>query len=198
MNTVNVSTGFASFQLCMGRRPRVIPPLFNTAVDTVAQTFPDEVELAADGIRRIEVDILEAEDNLSIAKVEQAQAANAFRGEDQKFEGGEEVLLWTLNRHREYIQKDDNQVAKFMAHYDGPFKIKKAFSNTSSYMLDLPHAMKIFPTFHASMLRRYLNSNTETFPSRHRDRPPPMITEDEVEEQVERILDRRPCGRGYQ
>lgn len=199
MNTVNASTGFAPFQLRMGRRPRVIPPLLNATVDDVRREFPDEATLVADIIRRIDTDVLEAQDNLAIAKLAQARFANASRGEDQVFKEGEEVLLSTLNRRREYTQRGDNRVAKFMARYDGPFKITKAFPDTSTYTLELPHAMKIFPTFHASMLRRYRRNDDSAFPGRKVEQPPPVVTEDGVELwEVERILERRVRGRGFQ
>ena len=68
MNTVNASTGFAPFQLLQGRRPRVVPPLFDANVDAVCEEFPDEGRVAADVIRKIDIDVLEAQDNLTLAK----------------------------------------------------------------------------------------------------------------------------------
>ena len=109
------------------------------------------------------------------------------------------MLLSTLNRRREYMQKGDNRVAKFMARYDGPYKVKHAYPETSTYTLDLPPSMKIFPTFHASMLKRYIRNDDEVFPSRRLERPAPIVMADGVEEWfVDRILNHRRRGRGYQ
>ena len=34
-----------------------------------------------------------------------------------------------------------------MVHYDGPYKILRAFPDSSVYTLDLPPSMQIFPMF---------------------------------------------------
>ena len=96
------------------------------------------------------------------------------------------------------MQKGDNQVAKFMARYDGPYKIKHVYPDTSTYILNLPTSMKIFPTFHGSMLKNYTQSNDTLFSSRRFERPAPIVTEDGVKEWfVDCVLNRRRRGRGY-
>ena len=172
--------------------------LFNTNINTLCTSFPDKADIAADVIRQIEIHVLKAQDNLSLPKIEQARAANAHRLEDPVFKEGEEVLLSILNRRREYMQKGDNQVAKFMARYDGPYKIKHVYPDTSTYTLDLPTSMKIFLTFHGSMLKHYTQSNDTLFSSRRFERPAPIVTEDGVKEWfVDCVLNRRRRGRGY-
>ena len=67
MNYVNASTGFSSFQLHIGRSPRMLPPLSEQAdedVDTIDTTS---------FLSRLELDVLEAQDNLMAAKAQQAQ-----------------------------------------------------------------------------------------------------------------------------
>ncbi len=47
MNTVNASTGFSGFQLCMGRPPRVLPPF-------VLAKLIDNLEATLDAAKIIE------------------------------------------------------------------------------------------------------------------------------------------------
>lgn len=67
MNYVNASTGFSSFQLHIGCSPHMLPPLSEQAdkdVDTIdATSF----------LSRLELDVLEAQDNLMAAKAQQVQ-----------------------------------------------------------------------------------------------------------------------------
>ena len=59
--------------------------------------------------------------------------------------------------------------------------------------------MRIFPTFHSSLLRPYHPNNNTLFPSRSHTRPGPIVTEDGNEEFiVESIVDHRRRGRGFQ
>ncbi|KAI0748998.1 hypothetical protein BC629DRAFT_1297809 [Irpex lacteus] len=103
MNTVNASTGFAPFQLLQGRRPCLVPPLFNEAVADVRRDLPREADLAKEVLHRINGDILEAQDNLLLAKLEQARHADAHRAHDPPLQVGDEVMLSTLHRRREYL-----------------------------------------------------------------------------------------------
>jgi hypothetical protein len=178
MSTVNASTGFAPFQIRHGRRPRVIPPLLDVSVADVATTFPLEALAAAAVIRRIEVDVLEAMDNLSLVKIDQARQANRAWGEEPVFKVGEDVLLSTFHRRRKYMQSGDNRVAKFMVRYDGPYKILQAHPETSSYTLDIPPSMNIFPTFHVSLLKAYRYNSDDIFPGCKLEEPGPVVSAD--------------------
>lgn len=199
MNTVNSSTGIAPFQLLQGRRPRLVPPLFDTAVQDVAKEFPSEAALARDVLHQIDGDVMEAQDNLMLAKLEQARHADAHRNPDPPLEVGDEVMLSTFHRRREYLQRGDKRVAKFMVRYDGPYKITRAHPEASAYTLKLPATLKIFPTFHVSLLRPYRRADGSLFPSRIHPEPGPIVGEDGQEGWVvDRILDKRKWGRGYQ
>ncbi|RDX47650.1 hypothetical protein OH76DRAFT_1318596, partial [Lentinus brumalis] len=112
MNTINDSTGFSRFQLQLGRNPRLIPPLLDTDVSSTTELFPDEGQLAAELIRRIDTDVLEAQDNLLQAKLAQASSANRARGPDPEYKVGDLILLATHHRRRAYMQRGDNRVAK--------------------------------------------------------------------------------------
>ena len=194
MNTVNKSTGFTPFQLRMGRSPRVIPPLVPAkSSSTVADIDAWHV------IRKLETDVLEAQDNLLKAKLSQAVNANKHRTMSFPFTVGSRVRLSTLHRRREYKAKGEKHVAKFMPRYDGPYTIVDTDEQHSTVTLDLPNSTNIFPTFHTSQVIPYIESDTEKFPSRRFEEPEPIVTEDGDEEQyIDKILDARRRGRGYQ
>ena len=197
MSATNASTNISRFQLHLGRQPRVLPPILDSEVATHAATT-DEATLAADVLRRIDTDVLEAQDNLFAAKIAQMTAANRGRTEDPGFKVGDLVLLSTFHRRQAYMRRGDNRVAKFVVRYDGPYKVVRAFPETSTYTLDLPSSMKMFPTFHVSLLKRYLQNDDTQYPSRSFNPPSPIFTADGLEEQeVEAIIDHQRRGRGY-
>ena len=74
MNTINTSPGFTPFQLWMGQSPQLIPPLV-----TPLPTFSDEEISAHDVIKKLQNDVLEAQDNLLCAKISQSVEANKHR-----------------------------------------------------------------------------------------------------------------------
>ena len=193
MNTVNASTGFTPFQLRFEHSPRIIPPICRPADNS-------EPALAADQIiRAIETYTLEAQDNLVLAKSHQAIHANGSRGPEIAYKVGDRVLLSTFHCRREYMQRGDHRVAKFMCRFDGPYTVTAANPLSSSYTLDLPDHLHIFPTFHSSLLRPFIPNDDERYPSRAHSQPGPIVMANGATEYfVERILDRRPRGRGYQ
>ena len=73
MSAPNAFTGFSRFQLHIGRQPRILPALFNS--DIPAADAP-ESQRAAEVIRQIDTDVIEAQDNLAAAKLAQMCAAN--------------------------------------------------------------------------------------------------------------------------
>jgi hypothetical protein len=144
-------------------------------------------------------DLLEARDSLTAAKISQAHHANKERAPDREFEVGDRVLLATAHRRRDYMQKKDGRVAKFMPRFDGPFEVTTAFPEASTYTLHLPDSSRTHRTFHSSLLRPHIENNDELFPSRALERPGPIVTEDgEVEYYIDEIIDERTCGRGKQ
>ena len=93
-------------------------------------------------------------------------AANVHRAPEMPYAVGDQVLLSTFHRRREYMQRGDQRVAKFMVRYDGPYSIIQAWPDSSTYTLDLPESMSIFPTFHVSLLRPYVENAAALFPDR--------------------------------
>src|SRR5580765_7970671 len=66
-----------------------------------------------------------------------------------------------------------------------------------SHKLELPLHMKVHNVFHISLLKEYIID--EMFTDRNDSRPDPEYNEKgEVEWEVERILNKRKIGKGYQ
>ena len=87
----------------------------------------------------------------------------------------------------------------FLQRYDGPYTIAHAHADGSTYTLDLPSSTKAFPTVHSSHLKRFVPNDDERFPSRKHEKPGPIVGEDGQDEwPVEKLLDRRRHGRGWQ
>ncbi|RDX39930.1 hypothetical protein OH76DRAFT_1300990, partial [Lentinus brumalis] len=112
MSTPNASTGFSPFQLRHGANPRVLPPISHAHTDTVIADFEASGESAKALIGRIETDVMEAQDNLVLAKTQQAMAANVHRDPEIPYRVGDKVLLSTFHRRRSYMQRGDHRVAK--------------------------------------------------------------------------------------
>ncbi|KAJ3887929.1 hypothetical protein GG344DRAFT_54689 [Lentinula edodes] len=98
MNTVNSSLGFSGFQLRSGFSPRLIPPLVPATEFTGSNDKFDAHEL----LTTIQVDVLEAQDNLLRAKLDHVRSHNHHRRADPGFEVGQRVLLKTMNQKNEY------------------------------------------------------------------------------------------------
>jgi hypothetical protein len=195
MNTVNASTGYSGFQLRMGRSPRIIPPIVPTRV---LEEWKFEGEAAINLLRSIDNDVAEAKDNLLRAKAIQAFNANRHHGKEDIYKIGDRVMLSTMNRRRDYKNKDEKRVAKFFLRWDGPYEVIKLHPEKSDYTLKMP-ASRVFNTFHASELKRYRENDKELFPSQEYKRPGPIMTDDGVEEYlIDRIIDERKKGKGPQ
>ena len=84
MNMVNKSTSFSPFQLRMGQSACLIPPLEPASIDKT----PEE-ERARETISKLEVIMMEAQDNLLWAKISQAMQTNKSHGLTFPFKVGE-------------------------------------------------------------------------------------------------------------
>jgi hypothetical protein len=172
----------------------MIPPLVDVPAPHVVES---EEERARMLLSQLKHDVFEAQDNLLAAKASQATQTNKNRTRTITFKAGDHVLLATKHRRREYMQKGDNRVAKFMPRYDGPYTITNAHPEMSTYTLDLPNSPNIFPTFHVSQLRPYHQNDATLFPTRELPRPGPVVMEDgQLETFIDKIIDERNVGRG--
>ena len=137
--------------------------------------------------------------SVSAAKIDQAHFVNRHHGNEIIYSIGDKVMLSTEQRRREYMQKHDGRVAKFMPCFDGPFIVTKAYPEKSLYTLKLPNEPEHFPSFHASLLKRYIPNDPDLFPSRMLPPPGPVITPDGQEEWlIDRILDEWAQDQGRQ
>jgi hypothetical protein len=71
MSTVNKSTSFSPFQLRLGHTPRILPLLV-----TITPTSEGAESLAFEFLKLMHIDTLEAQDNLTQAKISQSIQAN--------------------------------------------------------------------------------------------------------------------------
>ncbi len=60
----------------------------------------------------------------------------------------------------------------------------------------MPNSPNVFPTFHASQLRRFIPNDASLFPSRELERPQGVETDEGEEWLVDRILDEKRGRRG--
>ena len=193
MNTVNKSTGFTPFQR-IGRNPHIIPPLLPLPCNSTVEDIS-----ARDVILQLQTDVAEAQDNLLRAKITQSVEANKHCLLTFPFTIGSRVRLTTLHRRNEYKSKGEKRVAKFMPRYDGPYKIINTDEKHSTVTIELPNAPNIFPMFHTSEVLPFIENNDSLFPSQKFEEPPPILTPEGKEEFfIDKILDQRRWGRGYQ
>ena len=154
-----------------------------------AREAVDVVEL----IDQISTDVAEAKDNLMLAKIFQAAQANRKRGPEDVYKVDKMVMLSTANRRKEYASKGSDRSAKLFPRHDGPYRVTKAFPETSTYHLEIPNAPPNFCfTFHVSQLKRYVPNDQELFPGRELPRDRPVLLPNGQEEHViKEILDER-------
>ena len=196
MNTVNASTGYSPFQLRQGFSPRVIPPLVPPA-DGTRTDETDATLRAMELLTQLQRDVAAAQDALLAAKTRQAHHANQRRSTDDVFRVGDQVMLSTRNRRRDYKAGQPDRAAKFMPRYDSPYFITAVNPSKSEYTLELSDTRQMFPGFHASQLKRYVPNDDDRYPQRALARPGP-VNEAQNTYEVSRIVDERPRGRGWQ
>jgi hypothetical protein len=194
MNAVNASTRLSGFQVHLGRSPRILPPLVPS---------PTHASVDETAARRIIADIAdyeyEAQDALIASKVAQAHFANTHRSPEIVFEVGDKVLLKTLHQMQENKDDDKTRILKFIPRFDGPYEVTDSHSETSTYTLSMPNAPNTFPTFHASVLRRFVPNNDALFPSQRHAHPGPTFdTDGHPVYTLEKIVAQRRRGRGWQ
>jgi hypothetical protein len=124
-------------------------------------------------------------DNLQKAQQHQAKYADK-KHRDIIYTIGDKVLLSSTNLK---IQSQVNHPSnKFNSKYIGPFEITEQVS-ASAYHLKLPKTMRIHPVFHMSLLKTW--NQSPPYPGRIPKPSAPVIIEDQIEYEVEKILDKR-------
>jgi len=216
MNSVNASMGYALFMLKSSHHPRLIPSIVhlpeqnpvahdepmedaNATPLTLPSSLLDLIPLAFSFMEDLHNCLADTLNSLLATKLSQTLQVNASQNPEPNFEVGNKVLLSTENRRYEYTQKKEGHVAKFMPHFNGPYTITKAFPQSSIYTLHLPALSHAFPSFHASLLKKYNKNDLELFLNRELSKPGPIVTPDGQDKYfIKKILDERKCGRGHQ
>jgi hypothetical protein len=198
MNSINASTGFSNFQICLGQSPHLIPPLIpNSLAPTMMQT--DEAQRARKLIVDLQTDVDKVKDNLLQAKVFQSFYENQHRSPELPFKIGDKVMLSTLYCRQEFKNKSEKQAAKFFHHSDSLHHIIDAHAVSPNYTLKLQNLPNTYPTYHTSELKPFLLNDTSLFPSCELPQSQPILTPDRLEEYlVEEILDSHKCEKGHQ
>ena len=78
------------------------------------------------------------------------------------------------------------------------YTVIDVFPLRSVYTIDMPNCPQFYSTFHASLLKPFISNDPGMFPSRAQDTPNTVVTDKGEEWFIERIVDERQCGRGYQ
>ena len=183
-NSVNVSTGFAPNELTYGTTVRLFPSL-KTPIDS---PVPAAAEYLQQILQRIDEAVAITKDNRLAAKTVQTRHANRQRRAEPQYKAGDMVMLNSRNIRKQL--KASGKSAKFYDRFLGPFKIIRAWPETSNYELQLPPEYSIHSSFHANLLRPYIANDPTHFPAREPPRPPSLIPEDNQYE-VEQILEHR-------
>lgn len=111
MNSINTSTGFLVFQLCMVMPP-IVPRVGRLPVDIDAAK-------AEKIVAQLLLDKAEAKDNLLEAKVQQAFYSNSNRGPELVHEVGGKVMLLMMNHRTLFKKKHEKRAAKFFLRWVG-------------------------------------------------------------------------------
>jgi hypothetical protein len=179
--------------------PRLLPLLTPHNVEQACTDFPTDIANALKAIMSLKTDVADTHDALLVSKIAQAHSANAHRNNEPTFNVGDHVYLSTAHQRQEYLNGNNKCITKFMPRFDRPYTIVSANPESSTYTLDLPEHTNVYPTFHASKLKKHVPNNAELFPSRELQRPTPIMTASGSKEwEVEKILNTRQRGRGHQ
>ena len=124
----------------------------------------------------------------NITKAQEYQAQNANKKKcDIKYKIGDQVLLSTANLN--LASQVQRLSRKFQVRFIGLYLIKEQVS-TVSYRLTLPATLRIHPVFHVSLLKPY-HQGPHSYSGRTPQPSAPILVEDYVEYEVEKILDKR-------
>jgi hypothetical protein len=103
-----------------------------------------------------------AHDAIIEARIHSTYQANKHRSEEKPFEVGDLAYLSTAN-----LNLPKRRARKLAPKYIGPFRVTKAFPNSSNYELELSEelvARHIHPCFHVSLLRPFEPNDDTLFP----------------------------------
>ena len=153
--------------------------------------------MAREIIETLVNDVADAKDNLMLAKISQSYQANKKRSDDMGYKPGDQVMLSTLNRRRDYKRTGEQRVAKFMPRFGGPYLITDVNPNVSTVTLDIPQTLNLFPTFHTSHVKSFKPNDNIKFPCRTTNKPRPIEVDGVPKHVVEKIIDCKTFGKHF-
>jgi len=169
-SAIHSATGMSPFQVVLGRQP-LTPLAFMKAKIDSGDERVDQLLEKHQQVRKVCKRILESvglgpfatredvvtQEEVKAAENLQENQEKMKEREDQNrrdvsFEEGERVLLSTKDFDRN--QYSSRKCRKLGPKFIGPYKVRRNLGN-DAYELDLPGALDLHPTFHASQLRKY-------------------------------------------
>jgi hypothetical protein len=133
-----------------------------------------------------------ADDAIIEARVKSTYQANRHRSEEPVLEVGDLAYLSTAN-----LNLPKRRARKLAPKYIGPYKVTKAYPETSNYDLELSEELirrRIVPKFHASLLRPFEPNDDSIFPSRESKRFYDFGMPDDEEWMVDEIVGHKFIG----
>ncbi|RDB20552.1 Transposon Tf2-6 polyprotein [Hypsizygus marmoreus] len=175
--SVSETTKYAPFELNGGHMPSMLREIRSDGV------IPKGIKAFAE---RALQNLADAHDSIIEARVFQTRNANKVRRQGPNIKSGELVYLSTKN-----LNLPKGRARKLCPKFVGPYKVLKAYPETSTYRLELPTALqarRINPTFHISLLRPYYAASDALFPNRAHPEPYDFGAPDEQEWFVDELI----------
>ncbi|KAF8626390.1 hypothetical protein AX15_004888 [Amanita polypyramis BW_CC] len=150
----NATTGHAPFEANYGWLPCMIR---GTSVESSREGVKRFVERITGVLDKIY-------DNITIQRTRQARQANKHRRDGQEFQKDSLVLLSMEN-----INLPRGRARKLCLKFIGPFRIIKAYPESSTYKLELSPDLvsrKMHDVFHEKLLKLFVGNNPDKFPKR--------------------------------
>ena len=172
-SAIHSATGMSPFQVVLGRQPLTPLAFMKAKIDSgdekvdqilekhqevrkVCKRILESVGLGPFAVRE---DVVTQEERQATQNLTSSQDKMKEREDENRrevsFEEGERVLISTKDFDRE--QYSSRKCRKLGPKFIGPYKIRKNLGN-NAYVLDLPGALDLHPTFHASQLKKYKTS----------------------------------------
>jgi len=109
--------------------------------------------------------------------------ADKKRLDVDEYKVGDLVMLSTKNLKYQMVER---RTEKLTERFVGPYRVKEMISS-NTVKLELPSTVKIHPVVNVSRVRQYVGQ----VEGQRKEQPAPVIIEEEEEQEVERILNKR-------
>ena len=186
--TINASiaetTKFVPFELNGGYMPSIMKEIRSD--EAILRGIRSFAEAALQNLADMHDAIIEV-------RVFQTSCTNARRKDEPEIVEGTLMYISTKN-----LNLPKGRARKLCPKFVGPWKVTKAWPETSTYELELPTALqecRIHPKFHVSLLWPYNTSNNALFPNRMQSKPYNFGALDDQEWFIDKILGHRWDGR---